>query len=56
VGRPRTVCNLVAELYILLCIDDDLLLTIDRDDFSSAVRVARVIDQPPENGMGSVGD
>ncbi len=27
VACPHTVCNLVAELYILLSIDDDLLLT-----------------------------
>src|ERR1700733_13474482 len=46
---PRTICNLVAEFYILLCIDDDLLLTINRDDLGSAVRVTRVIDQPPKN-------
>ena len=45
----RTVCNLVAEFYILLSIDDDLLLSIDRDDLGSAVRVTRVIDQPPKS-------
>jgi hypothetical protein len=28
VGCPRTICNLVAEFYILLSIDDVLLLTI----------------------------
>jgi hypothetical protein len=49
VGCPRTVCNLVAEFYILLSIDDDLLLSINRDDLGSAVRVTRVIDQPPKN-------
>ena len=48
-GCPRTICNLVAEFYILLSIDDDLLLTINRDDLGSAVRVTRVIDQPPTN-------
>jgi hypothetical protein len=46
----RTVSNLVAEFYILLGVDDDLLLTIDGDDLGSTVRVARVIDQPPTMG------
>ena len=43
----RTVSYLVAEFYILLGVDDDLLLTIDGDDLGSTVGVARVIDQPP---------
>ena len=49
VGCSRTICNLVAEFYILLSIDDDLLHTINRDDLGSAVRVTGVIYQPPKN-------
>ena len=54
VGCTRTVCNFVAELYILLGVDHDLLLTINCDDLGSAVRVTRVVDQPPRDTKNGV--
>ena len=46
-GDLRTVSDLVTELDILLSVDDDLLLAIDGNDLGGAVRIARVVDQPP---------
>jgi hypothetical protein len=45
----RTVSDLIAQLYVLLGIDDDLLLSIDRYDLRRTIRVARVIDKSAGN-------
>ena len=45
-----TVSYLVAEFYVLLGVDDNLLLTINGDDLGSTVGITRVIDQPPATG------
>ena len=42
----RTISYLAAELDILLSVNDDLLLPTDRDNLCSAVRIARMVDQP----------
>jgi hypothetical protein len=41
----RTVSNFISEVDVLLRVNHDLLLTINRDDLSIAVRIAGVIDQ-----------
>lgn len=41
----RTICDLAAKLDVLFGIYDDLLFTIDRDDLSCAVGIARVVDE-----------
>lgn len=41
----RTVGDLTAKLNILLCIDNNLLFTVDRDDLRRAVGIAGVVDQ-----------
>ena len=43
----RTISDLVAEFDVLLGVDDDLLLAIDSDDLSGAIRITRVVDQTP---------
>ena len=48
-GREHTISYLVAQLDVLLGIDNDLLLTINSDDLRRAVRIARVVDQPSVN-------
>ena len=50
IGRSLlTVGNLVAQLDVLLGVDDDLLLTLNGDDLRRTVRIARVVDQPSVN-------
>ena len=35
----RTISNFIAQFNLLFCINDNLLLTANRDDFGSAIRV-----------------
>ena len=46
----RTVSDLIPELDVLLGVNDDLLLAIDGNDLGSAVGIARVVDQPANEG------
>lgn len=41
----RTISNFVAQLYILFCIDDNLLFPTDRNDLSSAIGITRMVDE-----------
>ena len=42
-----TISDLISELDILLRVDDDLLLAVNRDDLGRTVGIARVVDQTP---------
>lgn len=44
-GGLRTISNLVARLDNGLCVDDDLFLAVDRDNFGRTVRRAAMIDE-----------
>jgi len=46
--NARTICDLITKFYVTFCVDHDLLLAIDCNDLRSAIRIASVIDQPPE--------
>lgn len=43
----RTVSNLIAELNILLGVDDDLFLSVDCYDLRCTIGITRMVDQPP---------
>ena len=43
--NARTIGDLIAQFYITLCVNHDLLLAIYGNDLRSAIRVAGVIDQ-----------
>ena len=43
--RKHTISNFVAQLYILFCIDDNLLFPTDRNDFSGAIGITRMVDE-----------
>lgn len=45
----RTVCDLAPELDILLGIYHNLLLSVNSNDLRRTIRIARMINQPPNS-------
>ena len=50
-SSERTICDFITQFNLLFRINDDLLLTTNRDDFGSTVRVTRMIDKPTVQGQ-----
>ena len=44
--EKRTISYLTTKLYVLLGVNDNLLLSVNRYDLSGAIRIARVVDKP----------
>ena len=44
-GQKRTISYLTTKLYVLLGVNDNLLLTVDRDNLRRAVGIAGVVDK-----------
>lgn len=42
--QQRTVSDLISKFNVLLRVDDDLFLAVDRDDLSSTIGITRMID------------
>lgn len=49
VAKTLTICDLTTEFNVLLCVDHNLLFTIDRDDLRSTIGITGVVDQAPAN-------
>jgi hypothetical protein len=53
-GKMIIISYFIARMNIQLCVNDNLFLSVDRDDFCGTVRCTRMIDEAP--GYKPVGE